>query len=75
MTPPLPAEVEAYAKSIGFDLDADHFCDYYEARGWLIGKHPMKSWKAAVRLWKRRQQQSENNRTRLTILGTFGKEL
>ncbi|MFA5321984.1 MAG: hypothetical protein WC373_04865 [Smithella sp.] len=49
---PLPSEVSEYAKSIGFNLDGQKFCDYYEAKGWVIGKSPMKSWKAAVRTWK-----------------------
>ena len=50
---PLQAEIEAYCKEISFVLDANHFIDHYEARGWLIGKNPMKDWKAAVRTWKR----------------------
>jgi hypothetical protein len=31
------------------------FIDYYEARGWMIGKNKMKDWKAAVRTWKNRE--------------------
>jgi hypothetical protein len=34
-------------------IDTEAFFDYYESKGWLIGKAPMKSWKAAVRLWIR----------------------
>lgn len=51
-TPPQPNEVTEYAKTIGFRLDGQKFCDHYESRGWLIGKTKMKSWKAAVRTWK-----------------------
>jgi predicted transcriptional regulator len=54
---PLQAEIEAYCKEISFVLDANHFIDHYEARGWLIGKNPMKDWKAAVRTWKRNSNQ------------------
>jgi len=34
---------------------ATQFIDYYEARGWMIGKNKMKDWKAAVRTWKNRE--------------------
>ena len=52
---PTPEEVTDYARSIGFDLDGAHFVDYYAARGWQIGRNPMKDWKAAVRTWKARR--------------------
>jgi hypothetical protein len=45
--------ISTYANELGFVLDANHFYDHYEARGWMIGKNPMKDWKAAVRTWKR----------------------
>ena len=32
-------------------LRADQFVSYYESKGWLVGKTPMKCWKAAVRTW------------------------
>ena len=50
---PTPKEVSDYAKEINFNLDGDYFCDWNEARGWLVSKNPMKDWKAAVRTWKR----------------------
>ena len=50
---PTPQDVEEYSKSIGFALDGNAFCDYYEARGWKYkGGVAMKDWKAAVRTWK-----------------------
>lgn len=53
-TPPTPQEARDYAASIQFALDGEAFCSFYEARGWHMGKTPMKSWKAAVRTWKQR---------------------
>lgn len=59
---PLPADVReyaaAYAESKGIalgsiDFDPDHFVDYYESKGWKVGKAPMKDWKATVRNWLR----------------------
>ena len=53
---PTSEEVTGYAKELGFDLDGQAFCDYYESKGWRIGNTPMKSWQAAVRTWKRKQE-------------------
>jgi hypothetical protein len=35
---------------------ADKFWHYYESVGWKVGKHEMKSWKAAVRTWELNQK-------------------
>ena len=32
-------------------IDAQDFFDFYESKGWVVGKSPMKDWKAAVRTW------------------------
>jgi hypothetical protein len=50
---PSADEVTAYAKEISFDLDGQKFCDFYTSKGWLVGKSPMKDWKAAIRTWKK----------------------
>ena len=51
------AEVTAYAKSIGYDLDAGRFMDFYEAQGWKQSNgRPLADWKAAVRIWQRRDR-------------------
>ncbi len=51
---PTPAEVEAYAGSIGYELDGGEFCDFYASKGWMVGKSPMRDWQASVRTWKRK---------------------
>ena len=30
-------------------VDPQEFIDFYEAKGWMVGKTPMKDWKAACR--------------------------
>lgn len=52
-TPPLPAEVAAYALEIGYAIDGEGWCDFYAQKGWLVGRVPMKDWRCAVRNWKR----------------------
>lgn len=53
-SPPTPAEVSAYGAEMGFQIDGDRFCDFYASKGWIVGKSPMKDWRAAVRSWKAR---------------------
>lgn len=52
MIKPRPEDVSSYAFGIGFKLKGEHFCDFYESKGWLVGRAPMKDWRAAVRTWK-----------------------
>jgi hypothetical protein len=56
---PTAHEVEEYAKSIDFSLNGQQFIDYYQAKGWMIGKNKMKDWKAAVRTWKSRESKNK----------------
>ena len=52
--PPTAAEVAEYAAGLGYAIDAGHFCDYWEARGWEVRPRiKMKDWRAAVRNWRR----------------------
>ena len=48
-------EIRAYCKENGYSLDAEKFWNYYESKGWIVGKTPMKSWKAACGTWNRNQ--------------------
>ena len=34
-------------------MNAQQFFDYYESKGWKVGKSPMKDWKASVRTWEK----------------------
>jgi hypothetical protein len=49
-------EVSEYAEGIGFELDGRRFVDFYESKGWMVGKNKMRDWRAAVRTWKVRSQ-------------------
>lgn len=57
-TPPTADDVRKYCEEIMiYGFNAEMFIDYYESRGWMIGKNKMKSWKAAVRTWLRRDEE------------------
>jgi hypothetical protein len=55
-TPPTIEEVSSYCIERNNGIDPQAFIDYYEARGWNIGKNKMKDWKAAVRTWENRRK-------------------
>lgn len=52
-------EVKAYCDERNNGIDAKTFVDFYEARGWMIGKNHMKDWKAAVRTWENKREQGD----------------
>ena len=48
-TPPTLAEVQSYVAERHSPVDPQGFIDYYASKGWMVGKTPMKDWKAACR--------------------------
>ena len=54
--PPLLKDVLAYCKERNNSINAETFMNYYDSKGWLIGKSKMKDWKAAIRTWEQRRK-------------------
>jgi len=52
--PPTLSEVKQYCEDRKNNLDPSHWIDFYESKGWMIGKNKMKDWKAAIRTWEGR---------------------
>lgn len=52
---PTVDEVNEYCRERGNGISGERFIDFYESKGWKIGKNHMKDWKAAVRTWERNQ--------------------
>lgn len=59
--PPTLDEVKNYCLERNNNVDAQRFLDFYEAKGWMVGKNKMKDWKAAVRTWERSNQSNNSN--------------
>ena len=57
--PPTVEEVAQYINEMSYHINAEHFIDYYEANGWLVGRNKMKDWKATVRNWERREKNNK----------------
>ena len=52
--PPTVDEVKDYLDSVGSKVDAEAFVAFYESKDWMIGRNKMKSWKAAIVTWEKR---------------------
>ena len=50
---PTVDEIDAYCRESKNYIDVGRFYDFYECKGWKVGKNPMKDWRAAVRNWYR----------------------
>lgn len=58
-TPPTLEEVKSYCKERNNKVDAQRFIDFYESKGWMIGKSKMKDWKACVRTWEKEDNKQD----------------
>lgn len=58
---PTILEIKEYCTSRNNEVDPQRFFDSYEAKGWKIGKTPMKDWKAAVRTWEQPKQSKKGD--------------
>ena len=52
--PPSLEDVRAYCSERNNSVDPQRFIDFYESKGWMVGKNKMKDWKAAIRTWEQR---------------------
>lgn len=51
-------EIRSFILEKNYSVDADRFFNFYESKGWLVGKSPMKNWKAAVANWASDKKQT-----------------
>ena len=58
---PTIEEIQAYCDERNNGIDAERFYDYYESKGWKVGKAPMKDWKASIRTWERNNGITKGN--------------
>jgi DNA replication protein DnaD len=56
---PALQEVSAYCQERNNNVDSQKFFDFYESKGWMVGKNKMKDWKAAVRTWEDKSKSNQ----------------
>ena len=58
--PPTLDEVIAYCNERNNGIDPESFIDFYESKGWMVGKNKMKDWKAAIRTWEKHDNKQQS---------------
>ena len=59
-------DIRAYCISRGNNVDPEQFLNFYESKGWMVGKTPMRDWRAAIRTWEKRQNETPRRRSPIT---------
>lgn len=55
---PTVEEIKAFCDERKNKVDAEAFFNFYESKGWKVGKAPMKDWKACVLTWEKNSKKS-----------------
>jgi hydroxymethylpyrimidine pyrophosphatase-like HAD family hydrolase len=50
-------DVLGYCMQNNLEVDCNKFINFYESKGWMVGKNKMKDWKAAIRTWAKPKQE------------------
>lgn len=56
---PTLEEVAAYCKERNNGINPENFIDFYESKGWMVGKNKMQNWKACVRTWETKEKKEK----------------
>ena len=59
--PPTISEVKEYCETRKNGISPEQFVNFYQSKGWMIGKNKMKDWKAAVRTWEIQNRKNNGN--------------
>lgn len=54
--PPTLKDVIQYVKDNNLNVDPYQFWNFYESKGWYVGKNKMKNWHSAIATWIKRNQ-------------------
>ena len=57
--PPTKKQVGNYCTERNNEINPEKFVDYYQSKGWLVGKSKMIDWQAAVRNWEKSESKNE----------------
>lgn len=69
--PPTLEMVKAYCEERNNGIDAETFIDFYESKGWLIGKNRMKDWQSAIRTWEKGRKKQGNQEPKNSFSSNF----
>lgn len=69
---PTIEEVRSYCEQRKNRVDPQEFMDFYESKGWMIGKNHMKDWQACVRTWEKNRFGQETRKSSEPEMQTHG---
>lgn len=52
-------EIKDYCLERNNKINPIQFYDYYQSKGWMIGRNKMKDWKAAIRTWEQKNKKEK----------------
>jgi hypothetical protein len=59
---PTTEEIAEYCTERRNGIKASEFFNFYQSKGWMVGKNKMKDWKAAVRTWEESRKKDGQDR-------------
>jgi hypothetical protein len=62
--PPSVEEIRTYCLLRNNNVDPEMFFDFYQSKGWLVGKVKMRDWKAAIRTWEKSSNNNNSNQNK-----------
>lgn len=73
-------EVNSYCLEKGYTINGQTFIDFYESKGWKVGKNPMTNWRAALSGWVSREKTLRAAKDLIphktgVASGTYGKDI
>lgn len=57
---PTIEQIKEYCSERNNKIDAETFFNYYQSKGWMIGKNKMKDWKACIRTWEAKDKEKDS---------------
>ena len=62
---PKVIEIKNYCLLRDNGINAEQFYDFYQSKGWMVGKTKMKDWKAAIRNWERNRKKTDKGMSKI----------
>ena len=59
--PPTFDEIKTYCQERKNKVDPERFLDFYQSKGWMVGRNKMVNWQAAVRTWERSESKTTSS--------------
>ncbi len=56
--PPTLQEIQQLIQERGYSVDPNQFLNFYESKGWMVGKNKMKDWRSALAGWESRDKKA-----------------